>query len=654
MINMPFLRHFSVSARLLTILVATFCALSAIAGVTYWSEHRLLDAEKQTRQSSDILYHVEKFHAAFAEARLLEAEFFLTPSNALLVRHDETIQHLFEESEIAQKIATETEKKLLEEFSISVQNALIKFSAIAENRRKIGYTETDGHRLLLAQSKKEIIAHQKKLKDPTLSFLFLKMTNYEKDFFLSKKASDYNLLKLEIEALESYINTSLSLRHDPKGLLDSLDTYKRRTADLAEETLKDTNLKAELQNAYAASAPILQALIQEASERNAAALVDKNEIEQTTLYITYMMEFSFSLVLLILCLIISKSISAPLLDLNQKMIKLSSGDTSIDIAPTGRDEISKMEHTLLNFRDKLIETQRLEAITRKQQEKELQRSQKVTQLAQTFSTNVDAVLENVSSASAELNSCSQTMKTLAETSSENAKMASSATHEASTNVQTVSTACEELSASIQEINHSTEQSLSTANQATEEAHKTQNAIAELAEQAKQISDVIGLISGIADQTNLLALNATIEAAHAGELGKGFAIVAGEVKKLSTETASATAKVNSIVSILLEKVDSSVNATANVTSSVSSISSIITGIADAVEQQSAATCEITRNIHDAATGTSLMTETVTEVSTMSTETSNAAEDVFTTSTILADQSAHLQGVIDTFLHDIKTA
>ena len=72
-----------------------------------------------------------------------------------------------------------------------------------------------------------------------------------------------------------------------------------------------------------------------------------------------------------------------------------------------------------------------------------------------------------------------------------------------------------------------------------EAERTNAAMAELAEAARRVGDIVALISGIAGQTNLLALNATIEAARAGEAGKGFAVVASEVKSLATQTAKAT-------------------------------------------------------------------------------------------------------------------
>ena len=113
-------------------------------------------------------------------------------------------------------------------------------------------------------------------------------------------------------------------------------------------------------------------------------------------------------------------------------------------------------------------------------------------------------------------------------------------------------------------------------------------VAGLAVSASKIGEVVSLIQDIAEQTNLLALNATIEAARAGEAGKGFAVVASEVKELATQTAKATEAISEQIAGIQSKTDSSVEAIRSISNTMAKVSSSTEAIAAAVEEQGAST------------------------------------------------------------------
>ncbi|MEQ9198383.1 MAG: PAS domain-containing methyl-accepting chemotaxis protein, partial [Rhodospirillales bacterium] len=188
-----------------------------------------------------------------------------------------------------------------------------------------------------------------------------------------------------------------------------------------------------------------------------------------------------------------------------------------------------------------------------------------------------------------------------ETVTEQVAAAAATADVTSANVQAVAAGSEELSASVREISSQVVRASQMSSEAVDQAGQSGETIAGLAKAAGKIGDVIELINDIAEQTNLLALNATIEAARAGEAGKGFAVVASEVKNLANQTAKATGEIRGLVTEVQKSTEASVTAIAVITNSIAELSQISSAIAAAVEEQSTVTDEMSGNMQTASSG-----------------------------------------------------
>lgn len=193
---------------------------------------------------------------------------------------------------------------------------------------------------------------------------------------------------------------------------------------------------------------------------------------------------------------------------------------------------------------------------------------------------------------------------LAQTNDE-AASASAAAEQTAGNVQSVAAAAEELAASVEEIRRQIHQSSQLAKTASSEGERTNTIVASLAGAAQKIGDVVSLIDSIAEQTNLLALNATIEAARAGDAGKGFSVVAQEVKSLAGQTSKATSEIASQIEAVQQASQDAVQALGSITGTISSLNEVSAVIASAVEEQTAVTREVSSNMQGAAQGVDMV-------------------------------------------------
>jgi len=242
---------------------------------------------------------------------------------------------------------------------------------------------------------------------------------------------------------------------------------------------------------------------------------------------------------------------------------------------------------------------------------------------------------------------SHEMGTNAEETATQANVVAAAAEQVTRNLQTVAAATEEMTASIGEISKNASAAANVAGRAVERMGAANVAMNHLGKSSAEINEVIKVINSIAQQTKLLALNATIEAARAGSAGKGFAVVANEVKELANETAQATEQISQKIQAIREGTDEAVKAIDEISAIIAQMHDISTTIASAVEEQTATTKEIARNVAEAAIGESQVTENITSVAQAAKGTSNGAQSTQAAAGVLAGMAAELQKVVAQF-------
>jgi methyl-accepting chemotaxis protein len=265
-----------------------------------------------------------------------------------------------------------------------------------------------------------------------------------------------------------------------------------------------------------------------------------------------------------------------------------------------------------------------------------------------FRTHADILLQTVAESANVMHSTAANLFNASGHTSQRAESAVQMSNEASANVNTAATATDELSSSIAEIGQRLNQTAEVVRVAVGETQMTNQDIGALAQGAQKIGDITKLIRNIAAQTNLLALNATIEAARAGETGRGFAVVAAEVKSLAVQTAKATEDISSQILEVQNSTGKAVEAIGRIANRMREIDSHTSAVAAAVQQQSAATGEISQNVTGAADGAKLIVEVLSEVAGATTQTQHSAQTVLTASEAVEQAAANLHGEVEAFL------
>jgi methyl-accepting chemotaxis protein len=328
------------------------------------------------------------------------------------------------------------------------------------------------------------------------------------------------------------------------------------------------------------------------------------------------------------------SILVPLRSVAARMRDIAEGEGDLTRRlPARRDEIGEISLWFNRFTEKL---------------------QNAIRNVSTNSTTLSDASTSLATSSEQLNQGAKTaterslaVAAAAEQMSVNMQQITTSSQGVTANIHAVAAAVEELTTSVSEISRSTARSAEAADQASQLVANSAERIGVLGNAANEIGNVLGLIQDIAEQTNLLALNATIEAARAGEAGKGFAVVASEVKELARQTSAATEDIRQRIAAIQNSSTASIHAITEVRDTIRSVNEVARSISVAVEQQTQATREIADRMAHSATASHEICTGLAETSSASQEISRnisavnvVARDTLSVAEHTSGQSRHL--------------
>ena len=329
-------------------------------------------------------------------------------------------------------------------------------------------------------------------------------------------------------------------------------------------------------------------------------------------------------------------------------------DAPIDGLRRG-DEVGTMARAVLVFRDNAValrEAQQMRARARDQAA--VDKRAVLERLAANFEAKILGVTGALAESAAALDHSARSMSGLADESGRYAQAAVSAAVETTQVASTVSQAIDELSMAMHDIDAQLVNAGGVVDEATRRADAAVASAGGLTPAVSEIEKVAGMINAIAGQTNLLALNATIEAARAGEAGRGFAIVAQEVKTLATRTTQALANIQNHTGSVSGIIGDVRNATGSMSSVIAQVDEVARAITESVKLQNLATRRIAESVEGAAVRARDVSETIGGVSDFASRTRAGAQQILQAAADLNREASALQDEAQDFIASVRAA
>ena len=361
------------------------------------------------------------------------------------------------------------------------------------------------------------------------------------------------------------------------------------------------------------------------------------------------------IVSLVTALAITRSLTRPINQLLADTQRLTDGEYGNAVSGLGRrDEMGNLAQALDVFREQLNAAKQVEQDRAEAQKVELKRAETLRTLIGEFEEQSQKAVGDVAEIAATLRESSSGLHAAASSSEQRIASVAAASEEASASVETVASSSEEMATSVEEIRRASVRVAEQVGSAAEKAAAAKADLAQMEDSVATMGSVVDAINQVAEQTNLLALNATIEAARAGEAGKGFAVVATEVKTLAEQTQRLNEEIAAKIGDATDRARAVALATTEVLDGLEAIRTEAGSTASAVQQQSAATAEISRAAQEAARGSQETSSNIEGIRSDASETLGQANTLQEAGHSLDERARTLQSDVTDFLGRVRSA
>jgi methyl-accepting chemotaxis protein len=431
---------------------------------------------------------------------------------------------------------------------------------------------------------------------------------------LAERTAAVGTLPLSPSARAAYTKFATTVT-DYNQNLQQLIALPRTTASIPAQLPLIAQMNADEATVEAA----LVAGTQAAAEQAQQTAADAHHAYTTGRWLTVLIMAIALVVSVVLALVVARGVTRPVHRIREVLGRVAGGDLRVRAGATGGAELGEMARSLDETLDSIGSVLGL----------------------------VGGSSTRLAEASTQLATVADTIAQFSLTAADQSDRVVASAGEVAASVDTVATGSSQMESAIREIAHNATEAARIAGSAVQVAENTTRTVGKLGDSSQEIATVIKLINGIAEQTNLLALNATIEAARAGEAGKGFAVVASEVKELAQETARATEDISKRVEAIQSDTAGAVEAIGRISAVIGEINDFQATIAAAVEEQTATSNEMNRNVAEAASGTREIASAIGGLATGTQETNARVADAQQAAAELARMSGELQAAVARF-------